>query len=119
MAVAVGEVHELRGPVLAGERQRERLLEVVGMDELLHRVRFQLLDRPAEQLLPGGVQQREVPVERDRREQIAGHLEQPPDPRLVGQRGVGHARDCRCARACDRDLLNRLRRSLEIGRRRV
>ena len=94
VAVAVGEVHELRGPVVPGERQRERLLEVVGVDELLHRVRFQLLDRPAEQLLPGGVQQREVPVERDRREQVAGHLEQPPDPRLVGQRRVGHG----CAR---------------------
>ncbi len=88
MAVAVGEVHELGGPVVARERQRERLLEVVRVHELLHRMRFQLLDAPAQQLLPGGVQQREAPVERDRREQVAGHLEQPPDLRLAAQRGI-------------------------------
>jgi hypothetical protein len=40
VAVAVGEVDELGGPVVHRERQRERLLEVVRMHELLHRVCF-------------------------------------------------------------------------------
>ena len=84
VAVAVGEVLEVRGPAAARVHQRERLLDVVGVHELVHRAREQLLAAPAEQLLPGGVQQREAPVERDRRQQVAGHLEQPRDARLAG-----------------------------------
>ena len=47
--------------------------------------------RPAEHLLPRRVQQREATVERDRRQQVAGHLEQPRDPRLA-RRASGRRR---------------------------
>ena len=68
MAIAVGEVLQVRRMPAAGEHQGERLLDVVGVDELVHRAGHQLLAAPAERLLPGGVQQREAPVERDRRQ---------------------------------------------------
>ena len=54
------------------------------------RLGLQLLARPAEQLLPRGVQQREAAVERDRRKQIARHLEQPRD--RGSPRASDHAR---------------------------
>ena len=63
MAIAVGEVLQVRRMPAAGQHQRERLLDVVGVDELVHRAGHQLLAAPAERLLPGGVQQREAPVE--------------------------------------------------------
>ena len=55
---------------------------------------LQLLEGPAQQLLPGRVDQREAAVEGDRREQIAGHLEQAGDPRLA-ERGFAGGRRCR------------------------
>ena len=76
VAVAGGEVLDLGGVAAAGAHRAEQLLGVVGVHELGDRPRLQFLARPAEQLLPGRVQEREAAVERDRREQVAGHLEQ-------------------------------------------
>ena len=83
VAVAVREVLELRRTLLAGDEQRERLLHVLGVHEVLDRAGLQLLARPAQQPFPGGVQEREAAIERDRREQVARHLEQPRNARLT------------------------------------
>ena len=83
MAVAVGEVLQVRRVPAAGEHERKRLLYVVGMDELVHGTRHQLLAAPAQRLLPRGVEQGEAAVQRDGREQVARQLEQPRDARRL------------------------------------
>ena len=97
MAVAGGEVFELAHLAVAAEHRHERLLDVVGVHEVAHRPCPQLLARPTQQLFPRGVQQREVPVARDRRQQVAGHLEQALDARRAVERRIG-ARVRLCAR---------------------
>ena len=89
MAVAGGEVLDLGGMPAAGTHRAEQLLGILRMDEVGHGPRLEFLARPAQQLLPGGVQQGEAPVQRDRREQVAGHLEQAGDPRVAARGDSG------------------------------
>jgi hypothetical protein len=83
VAVAGREVLDLGGIPASGPHRPDQLLGVIGMDEVGDRARLQFLARPAQQVLPCGVQQGEAPIQRDRGEQVAGHLEQPGDALLA------------------------------------
>ena len=63
MVVAVGEVLEVRGTLAPRVDQGERLLDVIGVQELLQGGRHQLGTAPAEDVLPRRVQEREAPLE--------------------------------------------------------
>ncbi len=86
VAVAGCEILDLIRLAAVLTHHSQRLLHVVRMHELPDRSSAQLLARPAQQLLPRGVQQREATVERDRRQQVAGHLEQARDTCLAVER---------------------------------
>jgi hypothetical protein len=83
VAVAVGEVLQVGRALAAGVHQRERLLDVVGVHQGMDWLGLKLLEGPAQRLLPGRVQERETAVHRYRREQVARHLEQARDPRVI------------------------------------
>ena len=94
VAVAGREVLDLGGVAVAGPHRAEQLLGVVGVDEVGHRTRLQFLASPAEQLLPCRVEQGEAPIQGDRREQVAGHLEQAGDAGVAaGRLPVRQARE--------------------------
>ena len=76
MATAVGEVFKAPRALAAGEHQRQRLIGVLGVQELPDGLREELIGPVAQHLLPRRIHQSEAPRHRDRGQQVAGHLKQ-------------------------------------------